>query len=93
MSELVGIRINKYLSQSGVCSRREADRIIEEGKVIVNGSVACLGTRVNDGDDVRVNGKLITNAEKEVVLALNKPVGIECTTDLKNKDNIVSILL
>ncbi len=92
MSELVGIRINKYLSQSGVCSRREADRIIEEGKVMVNGSVAGLGTRVNDGDEVKVNGKLITNAEKEVVLALNKPVGIECTTDLKNKDNIISFL-
>ncbi len=92
MSELVGVRINKYLSQSGVCSRREADRIIEEGKVTVNGSVATLGTKVNDGDEVKVGGKLVKNAEREVVLALNKPVGIECTTDLKNKDNIISFI-
>lgn len=92
MSELVGVRINKYLSQSGVCSRREADRIIEEGKVTVNGSTATLGTRVVDGDEIRVNGRLVKNAEKEVLLALNKPVGIECTTDLNNKDNIISFL-
>ena len=92
MSELVGVRINKYLSQAGVCSRREADRIIEEGKVTVNGSIATLGTKVSDGDEVKVEGIPVKNAEQEVLIALNKPVGIECTTDLKNKDNIISFL-
>ncbi len=92
MNELSGIRLNKYLSQSGVCSRREADRIIESGNVTVNDEVATLGTRVNEGDVVKVSGKLVKNSEEEIVLALNKPVGIECTTDLNNKDNIISFL-
>ncbi len=92
MSELASVRINKYLSQSGVCSRREADRIIQEGKVLVNGNVATLGTKVCDGDEVKVNGKVVKNQEVEIVIALNKPVGVECTTDLKNKDNIISFI-
>ena len=92
MSEENDIRINKYLSQSGVCSRREADRIIEQGLVFVNDNVATLGTRVSADDKVFVDGKLISNNEKEVVLMFNKPVGIECTTDLSNKDNIISFI-
>ena len=92
MSEDNGIRINKYLSQSGVCSRREADRMIEQGLVLVNGNVATLGTKVEENDTVLVNGKNVSNDEKEVVLMLNKPVGIECTTDLNNKDNIISFI-
>ncbi len=86
------VRINKYLSQCGICSRREADRIIDDGKVFVNGKVATLGTKVCDGDEVKVNGKIIKNQETEVVIALNKPVGIECTTDMKNPDNIISFI-
>lgn len=92
MKDELGIRINKYLSQSGVCSRRRADRLVEARKVSVNGKLATLGTKVCENDEVKVNGKIVTNNEKEVVLALNKPVGIECTTDVGNKDNIISFL-
>lgn len=86
------MRLNKYLSESGVCSRREADRQIEAGKVTVNGQVATLGTQVNDGDDVKLGGKRVTLEAKKIVIALNKPVGIECTSNLDVKDNIISFL-
>ncbi len=92
MNQETEVRINKYLSQSGICSRREADRLLEAGKVTVNGNVAGLGTKVSYGDVVKLDGRLVENKEKEVVLALNKPVGIECTTDMNNKDNIISFL-
>lgn len=92
MKQETEVRINKYLSQSGVCSRREADRMIESGCVMVNNEIATLGTKVCVGDIVKVNGKTIKNIEQEVVIALNKPVGIECTTDTKNPDNIISFL-
>lgn len=87
MSE--GIRLNKYLSESGVCSRREADRLIEEGRVLINGSVPEVGTRVMPGDAVTVNGKPVKPASKKVVLAFNKPVGVECTSDHGTKNNII----
>ena len=83
------IRINKYLSESGICSRRAADKLIEEGKVTVNGVTANLGTRVSEADLVEVDGKAVKPVKKKVVLAYNKPTGIECTADRKNKDNII----
>ncbi|MCR4841181.1 MAG: pseudouridine synthase [Lachnospiraceae bacterium] len=83
------IRINKYLSESGICSRRAADKLIEEGKVTVNGITADLGTRVSEDDLVELDGKAVKPVKKKVVLAYNKPTGIECTADRKNKDNII----
>jgi len=85
------VRINKYLSEAGVCSRRGADRLIEEGRVSVNGNHAFLGSVVNDGDEVRVDGNLVKAVTKKVLIAFNKPRGIVCTTaDPKSKDmNII----
>lgn len=83
------MRLNKYLSEAGVCSRREADRNISEGKVYVNGNVAELGTQVLPGDEVVYQGKRISIDDDKVVLAYNKPVGIECTSNLSVKKNII----
>lgn len=86
-------RINKYLSAAGFCSRREADRLVEEGRVTVNGNVALMGTKILDGDEVCVDGKRITRDDREVLLAFNKPVGIVCTTtDKQGKNNIVDFI-
>jgi 23S rRNA pseudouridine2604 synthase len=87
-------RINKFLSESGYCSRRAADRLIEEGRVTINGKVPEMGTKVQPGDQVEVDGKAINKIEEEFVyIALNKPVGIVCTTDTKREpDNIVDFL-
>ncbi len=75
-------RINKYLSEVGFCSRRAADKLIEEGRVTINGSVPEMGTKITEGDEVRVDGKLITAPnEQPVYLAFHKPIGIVCTTD------------
>lgn len=84
-------RLNKYISESGICSRREADRYIEQGLVVVNGKRASVGTQVFAGDEVKVNGSLIEaeNNSELVLIALNKPVGIVSTTDDGEKDNIV----
>ena len=78
-------RINKYLSEVGYCSRREADRLIEQGKVTINGKIPEIGARVEEGDHVEVEGKKIEKStrQKNVYLAFNKPVGIVCTTDRK----------
>jgi len=94
MDEAQSTRINKYLSEVGYCSRRAADKLIEEGRVTINGKVPEMGTRVVPGDEIRVNGKLITEPkEKPVYLAFNKPVGIVCTTDTKvEKDNIIDYI-
>lgn len=86
------IRLNKYLSDSGVCSRREADRFIEEGKVKVDGQVAIMGTRIKKGQVVTLNGKTIEKDEKLVLIAYNKPCGIVCTTDRREPDNIVDYI-
>lgn len=88
------IRINKYLSQAGFCSRRKADRLLEEGRITINNKIPELGTKVNPGDVVRVDGKLVENQKEEFTyLAFNKPVGIVCTTDSKvEKDNIVDFI-
>ncbi len=87
---LTGTRINRYFTENGYMSRREADRAIEGGKVKINGQIAKLGDRVNPGDRVMIHGKLIqTGVKRPVILAYHKPVGIECTTDQNIKGNIV----
>ena len=83
------MRLNKYISETGVCSRREADKWIEAGRVTWNGEPAVLGTQGADGDEVRVDGELIGRKTKQVYLALNKPVGIICTTEAHIEDNII----
>lgn len=91
--EETGKRINKFLSESGYCSRREADRLIAEGRVTINGTVPEMGTKVFDTDEIRVNGKLIREKQdKPVYLAFNKPVGIECTTNQSVRNNIVDYI-
>jgi 23S rRNA pseudouridine2604 synthase len=86
---LNGIRLNKFISDTGVCSRREADRLIEDGLVQVNGRVAVMGTRVEEGDQVTVRGKPLRAKPRAVYLVYNKPVGITCTTDQAVPGNIV----
>ena len=87
------VRINKYLSETGFCSRREADRLIEQDRVTINGKVPEMGTKVSPGDEVRVNGELVQQKnEKPIYLAFYKPVGIECTTNLSVRDNIVDFI-
>ncbi|MEY3398422.1 MAG: hypothetical protein RL220_1016 [Bacteroidota bacterium] len=86
------MRVNKFISESGYCSRREADRYIERGQVLLNGRKAVLGDQVNDGDEVKVNGHLLASRTTQVVLAYNKPVGVTCTTDLKDPTNIIDAL-
>lgn len=94
MSEAEGIRINKYLSEVGYCSRRAADKLIEEARVTINGKVPEMGTKVMPDDEVRVNGKLISPPKEDhVYIAFNKPVGIVCTTDTRvEKNNIVDYI-
>jgi len=86
------MRLNKFLAETGVCSRREADQWIEAGRVSVNGARAVLGTQVNDGDDVLVDGQPLRAKPRRVYLALNKPIGIECTTDRDVPGNIVDFV-
>ena len=87
-------RINKFLSEVGYCSRREADKLIDAGRVTINGSVPEMGTKIAPNDVVCVDGKEITNTKTSFVyLAFNKPVGIVCTTDTSvEKDNIIDFL-
>ena len=87
-------RLNKYISESGICSRREADRYIEQGNVFINGKRATIGDQVTPGDVVKVNGQLIEprDAEDLVFIALNKPVGIVSTTEDGERDNIVDFV-
>lgn len=86
------IRLNKYIGESGFCSRREADKLIEAGAVTIDGKVATMGTKVKKGQIVKVNGKRIDNEEELVYLILNKPVGITCTTEKRVKGNIVDFV-
>lgn len=88
----MGARLNKYLAETGVCSRREADQWITAGRVTINGAQAALGTQVDDGDDVRVDGAPLRPRPRRIYLALNKPVGIECTTDRDVPGNIVDFV-
>lgn len=86
-------RLNKYIGETGFCSRREADTLIEQGRVTVNGAPAEMGMKVTNDDEVRIDGKLIREKnEKPVYLAFNKPAGIECTTNLEVKDNIIDFI-
>jgi len=86
------LRINKFISETGFCSRREADRLVESGKVTINGVTAELGSQAEDGDDVRINGQPIKEKRKHVYIALNKPVGITSTTERHIQGNIVDFV-
>lgn len=86
------MRLNKYLSDTGYCSRREADRLIEAGKVYVDGVQAGLGVQVEEGQEVRVGKKVLTKKDRPVLLLLHKPRGVECTTSKKVKNNIVDFV-
>lgn len=86
------VRLNKYISESGFCSRREADKLIENGLVTIDGIKAEMGTKVSKGQVVKVNGKLISKEEDLVYIVLNKPVGVTCTTEHKVKGNIVDFV-
>lgn len=88
------IRINKYLSEVGYCSRRAADKLLEEGRITINGKIPELGTKVSDEDEIFVDEKSIKKTEQDFVyIAFNKPVGIVCTTDTKReKNNIVDYI-
>lgn len=94
MNEPKQTRINKYLSEVGYCSRRAADKLIEHGRVTINGKVPEMGTKVIEGDDVRVDGQIISEPkDNPVYLAFNKPVGIVCTTDTRvEKNNIIDFI-
>jgi 23S rRNA pseudouridine2604 synthase len=83
------VRLNKFISETGVCSRREADKWIEAGRVTMNGAPATLGTQVGDGDEVCIDGEPIGAKKKSLYIALNKPVGIICTTEPDVQDNII----
>lgn len=86
------MRINKFISETGFCSRREADKLIEAKRVTINGVLAELGSVANPGDDVRIDGNPIGAKKKAVYIALNKPVGITSTTELHVKGNIVDFV-
>ena len=87
------MRLNKFISETGICSRREADAWIEQGRVKVNGSIAELGTQVSEEDEVRVNGRIIgTRKKKHIYIALNKPTGITCTTERHIPGNIIDLI-
>ena len=86
------MRINKFISETGICSRREADKLIDAGRVTINGMKAELGSTVKDGDDVRIDGNPLGAKKKDVYIVLNKPVGITCTTELHVKGNIIDFV-
>ena len=86
------MRLNKYISETGVCSRREADKWIERGRVSCNGVTAVLGTQVAQGDDIRVDGKPIGAKKQHIYIALNKPPGITCTSEAQVDRNIIDFV-
>ncbi len=86
------ISLNKYISNTGICSRREANQFIADKKVRINGKLAELGNRVFPGDQVSINNKTLKSAPKSIYIALNKPIGIVCTTDKKERKNIVDFI-
>jgi len=86
------VSLNKYISESGFCSRREADKYIEQYRVTINGQDANKGNRVKLGDDVRIDGERIKKKVLPIYIALNKPKGVTCTTDLKDKANIIDFI-
>ncbi len=95
MQEKKITRINKFLSEIGFCSRREADKLIDQGRIKINGEIPLMGTKITDEDQVSVNGKVVRRAKKKkgIYIAFNKPVGIVCTTDTKReKNNIIEYI-
>lgn len=94
MNDASHTRINKYLSEAGYCSRRAADKLIDQGRVTINGQVPEMGTKISEEDEIRVDGKLISTPREEFVyIAFNKPVGIVCTTNTKvEKHNIIDFI-
>jgi 23S rRNA pseudouridine2604 synthase len=88
----MGTRLNKFISDTGICSRREADKLIEQGRVLVNGKLPELGTKVNEADEIIVDGQRLKTKDKTVYIAFHKPVGLTCTTDLKDKDSLLHYL-
>ena len=86
------INLNKYISSTGICSRREAEKLIVDGKVTINGKPTQLGNRVFEGDLVKINGKPLKAKPKTLYIAFNKPIGIVCTTDSKERKNIVKYI-
>ena len=84
--------LNKFISETGFCSRREADKYIDQARVTINSNIAVKGNRVQPGDVVEIDGEPIKKKDKIVYLVFNKPIGINCTTDLKDKDNIISFI-
>ena len=90
--EKEGVRINKFLSEAGVCSRREADRRIENGEITINGRIAVTGDKVCPDDDVLVNGRPVQKEEEMILLVLNKPAGIVCTAEKREKNNVIDFL-
>ena len=87
-----GVRINKYLSEAGICSRREADRQLEAGNVEIGGRIAAIGDRVLPGEQVYYQGRLVEAEQERILLVVNKPKGIVCTAEKREKDNIVDFL-
>ena len=84
------VRINKYLSEIGFCSRREGDKLIDQGRVTINDRIPELGTKVQEGDVVRVDGvEVRSKTEKSIYIMYNKPIGITCTTDVRVEGNII----
>ena len=94
MEEQKLVRINKFFSEIGLCSRREADKLVEQKRVSINGKIAEMGSKVSHDDEIRLDGKLVSGKEtKFVYLAFNKPKGIVCTTDTKReKNNIIDYI-
>ncbi|WMN54851.1 23S rRNA pseudouridine(2604) synthase RluF [Vibrio fluvialis] len=92
MSQSTEKRLNKYISETGFCSRREADKLIEQGRVTINGQLPEMGTKVTDSDEVCIDDKPVRSKEKPVYIALNKPTGITCTTERDIPGNIVDFI-
>ena len=88
----MSVSLNKYVAATGICSRREADRWIEAGRLTINGQTAVKGNRVAEGDEVRLDGQPLGKRPQKIYLAFHKPAGVTCTTDAKDPDNIVDYL-
>ncbi len=86
-------RLNKFISEAGICSRRDADKLIEEGRVFVNGKIANMGIKISDSDEVIINGKTVASKNKKVVLAYNKPIGVTCTEKDKFADKKITDMI
>jgi 23S rRNA pseudouridine2604 synthase len=87
-----GIQINKYISNAGFCSRREADKLIEDARVTINDDIALAGSRVHPGDVVAIDGEKLKSKQRPIYIALNKPIGITSTTDMSDKTNIIRFM-